>query len=697
MFNFTNFFSNNVNIIVTVKKIIDDPLSITDAKVARLNLTDNLLKVRQELEVNGIVDNTLLFSRKYLDNINDDKTYGFADIAFEKEENYLLNEIIDKNGNILYLKQCSTPDWKCLNGLCKLDYGCTMTSDGIKKAENRAFEMQNCELVEIGGKGCRKGFVEFKSNDDRFMKKNLFFSTDINVKNLGKLGISIGNMENEGVNSENISSYHFTEYGKVSLKFDHHLKPTQEFIKVVEGAIESKDPVKELKQITEQYGQFIPTEVILGGRAYFNEHITSTGCFAGNSKEIAMNANAGGILGANAASAFNYSKEKSTYYKSNCTKLIGGKQPDNIEIFDEATWAKSLKNYKSWDSIELQNPTSIFQLLSYDLRKQIIESVGKKIHHLDFVDFSYCLDEFGKPKIFEFKDVIPSDILNIIQNKEADCNIFATVIDMTESKNDFFTCQVLCPPNGKPSLIIHCIQKKFKRYQCKLKIGWMVIGYYTDFNFIHSDFNAQLKILKTEFSMPNNSNNQPMINAELLSFENPFINIPACLGSPVLTKLDSSNDSLIIGYHFFNAQEENKIGSCTFSYCLKNNHYVNLPKFTFYTLIISNYHVPNAYNIIPFDYSLLNKPFIDFNNNITGSCINPKFISLYSTQRTNYGPIFLKQKSKKIKTKIIKCKNSACLVCKNKSITISKDNVKCVFFDPYVGYIGENSDYMNLD
>ncbi|UZO15523.1 uncharacterized protein OCT59_006942 [Rhizophagus irregularis] len=598
MFNFTNFFSNNVNIIVTVE-IINDSSSTHNAKTARLNLTDNLLKIRQELKEDGIVDNTLLFSRKYFKNDNDKKTYGFAEIALEKEENYRLNEIIDHNENILYFKQCSTPDWKCLNGLCKLDYGCTMTSNGIKKAENRAFEMQNCELVEIGGKGCRKGFVEFKSNDDRFMKKNLFFSTDINVKSLGKLGISIGNMENEGVNSENISSYHFTEYGKVSLKFDQHLKPTQEFVKIVEGAIKSKDPVKELKQITEKYGQFIPTEVILGGRAYFNEHITSTGCFAGNSKEIAINANAGGVLGVNAASAFNYSKEKSTYYKSNCTKLIGGNQPDNIEIFDEAAWVKSLKDYKSWDSIELQNPTSIFQLLSNDLRKQIIEFVGKRIHHQDFVDFSYCLDEFGKPKIFEFKDVIPSDTLNIIQNKEADCNIFATVIDTIESKNDFFTCQVLCPPDGNPSLIIHCIQKKFKRYQCKLKIGWMVIGYYTDFNFIHSDFKAQLKILKNEFSMPNNSNNQTMINAELLSFENPFINIPACLGSPVLTKLDSSNDSLIIG--------------------------------------------------------------------------------------------------KKIKTKIIKCKKSACLACKNKTITISKDNVKCVFFDPYVGYIGENSVYMNLD
>ncbi|GBB92915.1 hypothetical protein RclHR1_20810002 [Rhizophagus clarus] len=688
MFNFTNFFSSNVNAIVTVKTI-DDPSSYPPRTV-RLNLTDNLLIIRQELKKNGFIDNTLLFSRKYPENNNNNNNntivYGFAEIALEKEEDYLLNEIIDKNDNILYLKQCSIPDWKVLNGLCKLDYGCTMTFEGIKKAENRAFKMQNCELVEIGAKGCRKGFVEFKSNKDRMMKTNLFFHTDINVQKFVKLGISIGNMENEEVNSETNSSYHFTQYGKASLKFGDYLKPTQEFIEEVEKAINSKDTAEELKQITNKFGQFIPTEVILGGRAHFNEHITSTGQFAENSREISMNANAGGVLEANVASASSNSEGRSTYYRSNCTKLIGGKQPDNIENFDEGAWAKSLNNYRNWDSIEHQNPVSIFQLLSNNLRKQIIESVGKRIHHLDFVDFNYYLEEFGKPKIFEFKDVIPPNILNIIQNKEADCNIFATVIDMSETKNNFFTCQVLCPLDGKPSLIIHCIQKRFKKCQCNLKIGWMVIGYYTDFNFIISDFNAQLKILKTDFGMSNNLNNQTMINAELLSYENPFNNIPLCLGSPVLTKLDSSNNSLIIGYHFFNAQEENKIGACTFSYCLKNNHYVNLPGFTFYTLVVSNYHVPNAYDIIPFDYSLLNKPYINFNNDITGtgSCINPKFISLYSTQKTNYGPIFLKQKSKKIKTKIVNCKNRACFVCKNKTLIISRDNVKCVFFDPYI-------------
>ncbi len=151
-----------------------------------------------------------------------------------------------------------------------------------------------------------------------------------------------------------------------------------------------------------------------------------------------------------------------------------------------------------------------------------------------------------------------------------------------------------------------------------------------------------------------------------------------------MTKLDSSNNSLVIGHHFFNAQEDDKIGACTFSYCLKNNNYVNLPNFTFYTLIILNYHVYNAHDMVPFDYSKLKKrPFIEINNNVTGSCLNPKFISLYSTQKTNYGPIFLKQKSKKIKTKSIICEDKTCFICKNKTLEVSINNIKCVFFDPY--------------
>jgi hypothetical protein len=673
--NFKNIFSNIKNVIVIVKTI-DDPSQ--PPKSVRLDLSYNLLTIRKELEKDSSINDTLLFSKKYPE-INDN--YGFAEIALEKEDDFVLDDIIDEvmGEKILYLKKCSKLDWNYLNVLRKLDYGRTITSKGIKKANKRAFQMKNCEMAEIGAEGCQKGDVKIKSNEERMMKTNLFFSSDINVQNLVELGISVEKLKNEKFNIETDSSYRFTEYGKISLKFSNYLEPTPEFIEAVKEAIKSKN-IENFKLITEEFGQFIPTEVILGGRAYFDDFGISTGYFAEKSIENAMNTNTGGVE-VSVASNSNYLEGMSNYYKSQCTKLIGGEQC-NLENFDEETWVKSLKDYKTWDCIEFRGPISIFQILPKDLHNQIIASIGKRIHYATTEDFNYYLEEVGRPKKFELKN-IPLNILKIIQNKAADCNVFATVIDMAESKNDFFTCQVFCPPYRKPSLIIHCIQKKFRKRECKLKINWMIIGFYTNFNFILSDFNTQLYILKNDFDASNKQD--LMIDTNLLDFEyDSLIGDIPCFGIPVLTKLDSSNFSLIIGHHFFNAQEENKIGACTFSYCLKNNHYVNLPNFTFYTLIISaNYHIHNAYYITPFDYSFKNfrnKPIINLTNNST--FLSPKFVSLYSTKKTNCGPIFLKQKFGQIKIKSIDCKNRYCFICTNNILITTKNNIKCALFDP---------------
>ncbi|CAB4388239.1 unnamed protein product [Rhizophagus irregularis] len=608
-FNFKNIFSNIKNVIVIVKSI-DDPPS-QPPKSVRLNLSDNLLAIRKELERDSSINDTLLFSKKYPE-INNN--YGFAEIAFEKEDDFLLDDIIDEVGSekILYLKKCSKLDWNYFNELRKLDYGRTITSKGIKRANKRAFQMKNCELTELGAEGCQKGDVKIKSNEELMMRTNLFFSGDINVQNLVELGISIEKLKNEKFNIETDSSYRFTEYGKISLEFSNYLDPTPEFIKVVKEAIKSKN-IEDFKQITEEFGQFIPTEVILGGRAYFDDFGISTGYFTENSNEDAMNANTGGVE-VSVASSSNYSKGKSNYFKSQCTKLIGGEQ-SSLENFDEETWVKSLKDYKTWDCIEFRGPISIFQILPKDLLEQIIKSIGKRIHYVTTEDFNYYLVRIERPKKFELN--IPLNISKIIQN-----------------------------------------------------------------NFILSDFNTQLNIIKNDFDLLNNQN--LMINTNLLDFKyDSLIGDIPCFGIPVLTKLDSSNSSLVIGHHFFNAQEENKIGACTFSYCLKSNRYVNLPNFTFYTLIISAYyHIHNASYIMPFDYSIknFNKPIINLTNNNT--CLSPKFISLYSTKKTNYGPIFLKQKSGQIKIKSIDCNNSNCFICKNNILITTKNNIKCAFFDP---------------
>ncbi len=346
--------------------------------------------------------------------------------------------------------------------------------------------------------------------------------------------------------------------------------------------------------------------------------------------------------------------------------------PDSFENFDDKAWIKSLKDHGKWKCIGFQNPINIFRLLSKKLQKEIYEFLGKKIlHHSIIEDFNYSLKEVGRPIGLD----IPLSILEIIQNEDADCITFATVVD-TKGSNDF-KCQILCPLGAAPSLIIHT-RKNIKQREYKLKIGWMVIDYDTDFNFTLSDFNTKLKILKTDLNM------NTMLHKELLESEYDIMKEVTFVGIPVLSEFNSSNSHIIIRHHFFN--EKNKIEMCTFSYCFRNNHYVNLPNFAFYTLIviISKYLIQDAYGKMYFERSILNKLYIDLKKY---NALKPKYISLLSTEENKCGPIFLKQRSNKITMKFINCDNCnkgnhALCICKNGEI--SKEKVECNFFDPYI-------------
>jgi hypothetical protein len=157
-----------------------------------------------------------------------------------------------------------------------------------------------------------------------------------------------------------------------------------------------------------------------------------------------------------------------------------------------------------------------------------------------------------------------------------------------------------------------------------------------------------------------------------------------CFGIPILRKFDDSNNSLVIGHHFYNIgnDENERTGLYTFAYCLKKNHFVNLPEFTFCTFIILNYS--SNYSGMS---SLNNSKFIK--NILTkNDYLRPKFISLHSTKENNCRPVFLKQKSNElngVKIKYFKftnCRNNGC-ICKKK---ISKDDFKYTYFDPIQGW-----------
>ncbi|PKC61674.1 hypothetical protein RhiirA1_464680 [Rhizophagus irregularis] len=386
----------------------------------------------------------------------------------------------------------------------------------------------------------------------------------------------------------------------MSLNFK--LKPTTEFIEAVKGVIVSKDPRK-FKDIINDFGQFIPKKINLGGRAYFiarenfeenfGEYVKSTDCQASNIK-------------IEKKSSKSLSKNNSSKYQS--FKLFGGKEVCSNN-FNETDWVESLKDFKNW---------------------------------------------------------------KILQHKDTECSIFAIVIDKKEK--DIFNCQVVLSSNEDPKLIIHCFQKKFKKRKCKSKIMWMIIGYDISFDFNHLDLDFKLEVLKNDF---NASNHQDIAKPLDLEY-NPSI---LCFGIPVLNKLDSSINSLIIGHYFFDDKENRKIGSYLFSYCLKNNHFVNLPNFTFHTLIISNYSNSDNYGILPFQHMSKIRNLLNLINVKPKS--TPKFISLYSTEN-KYVPIFLKQKTYKIKIKYISviCCNQDNCICKNKKFKKLENNLKYTFFDP---------------
>ncbi|RGB41330.1 hypothetical protein C1646_663148 [Rhizophagus diaphanus] len=643
--------------------------------VSKLCRTKNLSEIRNILKEKTVMDDTLLFAKK--------KNNMLVEIPRDDENDYTLNGII--SDETLYLTKGLEPDWEFLNEKHKLDFGRIVALDKFEIAKQRAFKLKSCEMEKFGANGYLVGNFKYSSSEDKMMKTNLFLTADADVQDFVKLGISFGRSKNEKAKLEINSSCKFIELNKISLKLNK-LEPTTEFIKEVEEAIISKN----FKGITEKFGQFISTEVILGGRAYFE----GSKNFAENSKEeankTAMSAGAG-TFKIKVENTSAYSEENSSSFEYEFFKLLGGDSncAKKFEEFNEEAWAQSLDDYSNWDCVKYKNPTSIFQLLPDNLRERIYLSVGKKILYLKTEDFDFNYMS-GKIGIFELRN-IPQYISKILQDKKAKCNIFATVIDTEVTKKDIFSWKIQYPSdvNEHPRIIIHCI-KGSKKNRYKLKVNWMIIGYDINFNFILSDFNIPLKVLEDQFEALTSTPSKD--NKKILDIEHDSDIL--CFGIPVLNKFSSLNNSLVIGHHFFKVQEKNKIGRYTFSYSLNDNNNVNLPTFTFYTLIISNFPTSNTFGTLPFKCNnkvekFLNSALKQHNslkatelNFLKSNCspLMPKYISLFSTGEDNCGQILLKQKLKEIKAKHFKsCEKEDC-ICK-------KNDLECVFFDPNQGNI----------
>ncbi|RIA83678.1 hypothetical protein C1645_833429 [Glomus cerebriforme] len=559
-------------------------------------------------------------------------------ISDDKNVSNIINEISDylKNSNKL-----------------KLEFGRTLTSDSIKvecadNEDNKVFTIftKQIKLIELDN-SINEEEVEFDSKEEWMKKINMFLNEEADMINYGSLGISFLDTQDE--NQKNLS-YNFTIVPRMSLTFDT-LEPTQEFIEEVKEAIKSKNREK-FKEIYKKFGQFVPTEVILGGIVCC---VTEKGSNEQVSTEDTTNSTGENL-------SF---KQKKKY-----SNLIG----DDLGNFNKNEWIKSfdtLNNYKTWECVEFRKPINIFQLLEDNFKKEIYKIFGKKILYSSVMYYS-CRLEYGERSIVELP--LHEKIHKTIKNKDTECNVFATVVD-DEEKN-FFNCQIYHPQNEKPRLIIHCYQKKQKYQSHQLRIGFMIIGYDPDFNLKNLNDEIHLEVYGED-----NEDNQESGDQELKSILTIDLKeASSFLGIPVLRELNKPDESIIIGHYFL--KNENNIETIVFSYNLKENKYVKLPNFRFYVLTISGGSKTTC-DIISFEKRrkfMKNEWYIDLEKYFKNISLNPKYISVCSDIK-DCGPVFLNQKRKEIKLEHVNCEcNGTCSICKGKDKSYELSDVKCAYF-----------------
>ncbi|GBB85493.1 hypothetical protein RclHR1_01200007 [Rhizophagus clarus] len=616
----------------------------------KLKITDKLSEIREQLTYNSTIrmDDTVLFLQG--DNFN------IVSPNCESERH--LKDIISMEDTI-YLKNCEIPDPEYLKSALKLEYGLTLIPNDtkIETAKEKAFTIDNIELIKPD-EAISDETANSYSMEAWKKKIDMFFNAKSKLMNYGLSELSFMNTQNE--NQETKRKISCKKISKMHLRLS--LKLTEKFIEEIKEAVESDHKAVEsdhkaigskarekLRKIIKEFGQFVPTEVTLGGIIYAKEE----------SNKSSEQKNTNGVSGIPA---------------------VGLSVGVGLNS-DEKQWVNSLYDYRNWKCIEFQEPKKLFELLDEDIRQGVYKVFGKKILYRDVIPLNAQL-EYGEYKIVELP--LRGKINKIIKKEEADCNVFATIVG--DEKNDFYNCQIYHPRNNneKPKLIIHCYQK-IRNYQPrrKLKIGFMIIGY--DFDSLN-DESAENDDMR--FEVVNHQDYENSGNRESTQFT---LDKNSFLGIPVLNELNNSDKSILIGHYFI--KKDNVIEANVFSYSLDENKYVKLPKFMFQVLVLRSKTYESE---IAFKEKLmrLTRPrrYIENTSLALRSKENnednentPKYISVsvYSTKgkdnetKLNCDPVFLKQKNNEIKLKYAVCKcKGTCSLCECKSL---KSDLRCAY------------------
>ncbi|GBB94957.1 hypothetical protein RclHR1_02450010 [Rhizophagus clarus] len=615
---------NNKELVTVVSNLPSQP-----SKAILLNLKDCLSTIREELLTQLIINNKSLFLKKCNNEVDE-----FAEILLKDETSLLLKNIISEN--VLFVR--IYPEWEYFNQKYDLGYGYIRFNDEVKRAEKRAFTIiKGCELINASANDCMKGWAKLDSNEDRTMKINLSYSANFDFKKFINLGVSYKKSKSEDSSLETNISHEYTNYSKAFLNFKGYITPTFEFTNAVEAAVNSNNRQK-LLQITEDYGQFVPISITFRGKVYYHSIEITSGSIMEDTEETYTSLSVTEHLDTKSPKLHKTSEKTSKRFYKKYNKIIGGDFPKSLNNFDEVAWTTSLnRDFTTWDIIEFKEIMSIFQILPYSLRKKVSDLAGKKILHLVYKDIDYSPDDYlVRPFIVKLN--APSNILNILENKDADCSIFVTISNMDPSDKDTF-----------------------------------------------NDY--QLTVLRTNFYEEQSGSHK--IKTKLLNYEGAlrFSQLPL-LGVPVVTELTelNTNEFHLIGHHFYDPKVKDKIGLCVFCYDIKENRYVELPPLDFNILIIRIFG--QLEELITCEVVALKRVvtfFGKYHHHTYSNDECTKFISpiAITNNHNPIGPVYLRQNNKMIQSQHIYCaKSHQCIACYRDYQLSGGNNIYCTVFDP---------------
>ncbi|CAG8627944.1 24360_t:CDS:2 [Dentiscutata erythropus] len=425
-----------------------------------------------------------------------------AQIGFDKEEIYKVSRILDKDNCIHILKDATKPSFFHFTNKHHLIRGRYFTPNSmeVKIAQQDAFKFKTNRKIssrlELSNNECLTAYSETcKEEVERILVKHLISKANASVPLAPyslKFGINFEKFDNKKQQASDSYEFKVAKCMKCSIIIMRdEIELTEEFKDAINNALDQEDEdlrLNELNKLSEKFGDFFPLETEFGGIIQYQ--VDSNSNTSASSKKNQVGSNIQDIsLSYNSESNSSASK----YRTNENYVIIGGDTHEckniNIEnIENQKDWLQSLKDCDKWGLINYSKIISIYELLDDELRLKFLRAFGQKLLHYNTIEVTFNETNITNRKEREIP--VPTDILTNMKENKDNYQIYATVLHAEEDIREVFSVHIEYFSSTNPCLVIQCVKKgesvklrflKSKEY--KVKVAWMIIGFYSNFNF----------------------------------------------------------------------------------------------------------------------------------------------------------------------------------------------------------------------